>query len=161
MTCQLCVLTSVCSCLCVKCVQVSTSVCENAQESVGVCMSLCNFQEPVRYVCVYTYRSGCLRECVLVSVYVWLRVRVFMMYSCIHPGLLHCRQTLYQLSHQGSPIHDGRHSISAYSIFVRIQSVYGVLVGLCEKGARWGRAPQPLEGAIQHDHGRHPNPNLC
>lgn len=30
----------------------------------------------------------------------------------------------------------------------------------CVRRAGWGRAPQSLEGAI-HDHGRHPNPNLC
>ena len=98
----------------------------------------------------------------LVSVYVRLMVHIFMMYSCIHPGLPHCRQTLYHLSHQGSPIHDGRHSVSAYGIFVRIQSVYGVLTGLCEKRSGSGRAAQPsLDGASQHDHGNHLNPNLC
>ena len=81
------------------------------------------------------------------------------MYS---PRSPHCRQTLYHLSHQGSPIHDGRHSVSAYGIFVRIQSVYGVLIGLCEKRAGSGRAAQPsLDGASQHDHGNHLNPNLC
>lgn len=59
-------------------------------------------------------------------------------------------------------IHDGRHSLSAYGIFVCIQSVYGVFIGLCEKRAGWGRAPHPsLDGATQQDHGSLPNPNLC
>ena len=50
-----------------------------------------------------------------------------------NPGLLHCRQTLYPLSHQGSPIICRR----------RLSLIYQVLLIQCSLGVRLGRLSLP------------------
>ena len=50
-----------------------------------------------------------------------------------NPGLLHCRQMLYPLSHQGSPIICRR----------RLSLIYQVLLIQCSLGVRLGRLSLP------------------
>ena len=70
----------------------------------------------------------------------------------LNPGLLHCRQTLYRLSHQGSPIRCYWMLIKTAGILVirgHVTQLLGWLIGPClqwREDAAWWLSRDPLAG---------------